>query len=104
MFEGVGPLERVKILRNQPKMAPLSPANALRTIPDTRINLNLKFSLFVPSKMSPGFHDIFEHTCAYAWWAHSVCLSVCLQLDQNSGWTKIPRSKFRLVRVYSHPL
>ena len=29
IYEGVGPLERVKILRNQPKMASFSPANAL---------------------------------------------------------------------------
>ncbi len=30
IYEGVGPLERVKILRNQPKMASFSPANALQ--------------------------------------------------------------------------
>ncbi len=29
MYEGVVPLDRVKILRNQPKLASLSPANAL---------------------------------------------------------------------------
>ncbi len=29
IYEGVGPLERVKILRNQPTMASFSPANAL---------------------------------------------------------------------------
>ncbi len=29
MYEGVGPLERDEILRNQPKMASFSPANAL---------------------------------------------------------------------------
>ncbi len=55
------------------------------------------FCCLIQKSFTEIVNILFEHTCAYARWAHmhgflsvslSVCMSVCLWLDQNSDWTK----------------